>query len=66
MKKFNDKELSIYDELIKENDENIIKAYKNFIINRNSEELSKELKKYIEKKVEEREKEIISSSEEEE
>ena len=66
LKKFNDKELSIYDELIKENDENIIKAYKNFIINRNSEELSKELKKYIEKKVEEREKEIISSSEEEE
>ena len=66
-KNFNSEELKVYDELIKGNDENIINAYKKYIINKNEDELSSEIRKWILKVIEKREEEMrqnnyISSS----
>ena len=57
-KNFNEDELKIYEELIKKNDENIINAYKKYIKNKNSDELSSEIRKWILKIIEENQNEI--------
>ena len=64
-KNFNNYELEIYNELIKNKDNNIINAYKKYKINKNLDELISEIRKWILKIIEEKEKEIISSSEDE-
>ena len=56
LKNFTPNEISIYEELIKSNNENIINAYKNFIKTKNSDELSSEIRKWILQILEEREK----------
>ena len=66
-KNYNSQELKVYEELIKGNDENIINAYKKYIINKNDDELSSEIRKWILKVIEKRDEEIrennyISSS----
>ena len=63
-KNFNNNEFEIYNELIKNKDENLINSFKKYLSNKNLDELINEIRKYILKKIEE--KEIISSSNEEE
>ena len=65
-KNFNNNELEIYNELIKNKDKNIINAYKKYKLNKKIDELISEIRKWILKIIEEKEKEIISSSDEEE
>ena len=56
LKNFTPNEISIYEELIKSNNENIINSYKNYIKNKNTDLLISEIKKIILKTKEEREK----------